>query len=65
MRGQPKKADPRKNQMRMMLNDKEKAMFDRSGFSQTHLLREWLLHVIRTHENKKDLIDHLYRQITP
>jgi len=59
MRGQPKKADPRINQLRMMLNDEEKALFERAGFTETHKLREWLLKVIKSHENKKGLVDTL------
>lgn len=56
---QPKKKDPRINQLRMMLNDEEKELFLAAGFTETHKLREWLLKVIKTHKNKKGLIDYL------
>lgn len=59
MRGQPKKSDTRINFLRMMLNDEEKELFYLAGFNQTHKLRKWLLNVIKSHENKKDLIDYL------
>jgi hypothetical protein len=48
--GQPKKNDPRTHQMRMMLNNKEKALFLKHGITKTHKLREWLLMQIEKHD---------------
>jgi hypothetical protein len=48
--GQPKKDDTRKHQMRMMLNDKEKALFLKHGMTKTHKLREWLIMQIEKHD---------------
>jgi hypothetical protein len=48
--GQPKKEDPRKHQIRMLLNDKEKALFLEHGLNKTYVLRAWLLKQI---EDKK------------
>jgi hypothetical protein len=52
--GQPKKEDPRKNQLRMLLNDKEKALFVKHGLNNTTKLRTWLLKQIEAELIKLD-----------
>ncbi len=52
--GQPKKDDPRKNQLRILLNDKEKSLFEKHGLTNSTKLRAWLLKQIEQQQIKLD-----------
>jgi hypothetical protein len=52
--GQPKKDDPRKNQLRILLNDKEKSLFEKHGLTNSTKLRTWLLKQIEHQQIKLD-----------